>query len=849
MKYDSVPYQLTLESIPDPSIVCDNQGNIVAANREFEKTFGWELHEIQGKLLEFLLQQVNIFEENVTDLSLDKNVITQREAQQATKSGQVLDVRVSVSILRDSSGGITGALIILRNLTEQREKERLLRASEQRLLAAFDASPVPIITYDMAGLVTYINPAFEITFGWSRDELLGNIIDFVPEERLLEYAESSQHLLTHDQIVAMDTQRFKKDGHRLDINLNSALFRDHNQTPIGSVEILQDITHRKHKERLLRASEQRLLAAFDASPVPIITYDMAGLVTYINPAFEITFGWSRDELLGNIIDFVPEERLLEYAESSQHLLTHDQIVAMDTQRFKKDGHRLDINLNSALFRDHNQTPIGSVEILQDITHRKHLEHTLQQAKDSAERANRAKSIFLANMSHEIRTPMNAILGYAQIMMRDSDLQAQWHQKLSIINQSGEHLLGLIDDILELSKIESGQLSLNLRHFDLHTLIYDLGDLFTLETDSKQLQLIVEIMPKVPQFIYADDGKIRQILINLLSNAIKFTDSGSVSLSARVLDSQSTQQQLEFKISDTGEGIPLAQQQHIFEYFQQANTAKERGGAGLGLAISREYARLMGGDVQVESKIGSGSTFRFTCLIERGQEQRALTGRSKKSPLGLAPNQGSIRVLIVDDEPSNRDVLLQLLQPLGLTLQEARNGVECIEQFTAWDPHLILLDLVLPDISGSEVAKRIRELPGGQDVIIIIVSASGHHSEYSQAGPSYTNGFLSKPFRYTELIELIESHLEISFKYSEINDPNPAITTISSAQSQVPIPKDLLEKLEKATLLGQINEIDKLITLVEELDTDVAHNLRELASKFNYPSIRDYISKIINGDDQ
>ena len=717
MQHDSDSYQLTLESIPDPCIIYDNQANVVAVNQAFEEVFGWSINEIRGKPLAIQLSETKEADGKSNNSESSGGAISRNESQWKMKNGQILDVRQSISLLENPSGEPIGRLIILQNITDQKEKE-------QRLLA----------------------------------------------------------------------------------------------------------------------SEQRLLAAFDASPVPIITYDLNGLVTYVNPAFEATFGWEKDELMGQLVDFVPEERLLEYAESSQHLLMHDQIVALDTQRFRKDGNRLDINLNSALFRDHEQNPIGSVEILQDITQRKQFENTLQQAKNAAERANRAKSIFLANMSHEIRTPMNAILGYAQIMLRDSSLQTRWKDQLSIINQSGEHLLGLIDDILELSKIESGQLSLNPRDFDLHTLVSDLGSLFILEAEHKQLQLIVEPLRNLPQFVYADDGKIRQILINLLSNAIKFTDTGTVSLSVKILDGHSATQQLEFIISDSGEGIPLQQQQHIFEYFQQANTAKERGGAGLGLAISREYARLMGGDIRVESKVGIGSTFRFDCPVKHGQKHLASTERTEREAQTLAKLQADIRILIVDDEPSNRDVILQLLLPLGLSVQEAKNGIECLENFTIWSPDIILLDLVLPDLNGGEVARRIRELPSGQDVIIIVVSASGSHSEYFQSAMAHCDGFLSKPFRYEDLIKVISSHSGINITYGEkddLNQLNVATSTLSQLRDDT-VPRDLLTKLESAAFLGQINKLEKLIAQVEEINTAVARDLRVLANEYNYPGIRDYL---------
>ncbi|MCL1465209.1 hybrid sensor histidine kinase/response regulator [Argonema galeatum] len=393
---------------------------------------------------------------------------------------------------------------------------------------------------------------------------------------------------------------------------------------------------------------------------------------------------------------------------------------------------------------------------------------LQKAKSAADAANQAKSEFLANMSHELRTPLNAILGFAQLMNSAGSLTLEQEQNLGIISRSGEHLLRLINQVLELSKIEAGRITLNEENFDLYCLLEDLEDMFRLKAEDKDLQLIFERSPTVPQYLRTDEVKLRQVLINLLNNAIKFTDFGGVSL--KVKSKKADFFLFTFEVEDTGPGIAPEELNNLFKAFVQTKTGKtSHQGTGLGLAISRQFVKLMKGEITVSSEVGKGTIFKFDIAIAQVDATDIKSKQSPRRVIALEPNQPSYRILIVDDRWENRHLLYKMLQPLGFDLQEASNGLEAIEIWSSWRPHLIWMDMRMPVMDGYEATKHIKTHTKGQATAIIALTASVFEEEKAVVLSAGCDDFLRKPFREADIFEVMHKHLGVHYIYDEPTD--------------------------------------------------------------------------------
>lgn len=323
----------------------------------------------------------------------------------------------------------------------------------------------------------------------------------------------------------------------------------------------------------------------------------------------------------------------------------------------------------------------------------------------AQEANRAKSVFIANMSHELRSPLNAVIGFSQVMLRTKNLPPEQYENIAIIYRSGEYLLNLINNILDLSKIEAGKITLNHNNFDLHRLLHDLEDMLHLRAENKGLELKFVVPDNLPHYIKTDELKLRQVLINLISNGIKFTEQGQVSLQVDWQKGQyDNEYLLKFIVSDTGVGIAPKELKELFIAFSQTQAGKNsQEGSGLGLAISREFVRLMGGDIEVKSQLGQGTTFEFYVYVQAGVATE-IQPQEKRRVLALAPNQDTYKILVVDDKDYNRQLLFKLLQPMGFEMREASNGKEAIAIWEEWQPHLIWMDMRMPVMDGYDATR-------------------------------------------------------------------------------------------------------------------------------------------------
>lgn len=400
-------------------------------------------------------------------------------------------------------------------------------------------------------------------------------------------------------------------------------------------------------------------------------------------------------------------------------------------------------------------------------HRFHLEELVEQrtaelalAKEAAEAANRSKTAFLANMSHELRTPLNAILGFAQLMERDPVLDARHHQELQTINRSGRHLLALINDVLEIARIEAGRTTVQNKAFDLSDMLRVVEDMMRLRAKAKGLAFVVEQHGELPFSVVGDAQHLRQVLINLLGNAVKFTGQGSVTLRLTALDDR-----VRFEVADTGLGIAPDEQQCIFQAFYQTDIGAALGeGAGLGLTISREFVRLMGGEISLESHLGQGSVFSFSLPLPATELVEA--GMPHARVLGLQAGQTPVRILVAEDAADSRDLIVRLLESVGFEVRAVENGERAVDSFKTWHPHFIWMDIRMPVMDGYEATRQIRALPGGDGVKIVALTASVFQERLGDILEAGCDDILSKPFEEEHLFRVMAQLLNLQYRYAE-----------------------------------------------------------------------------------
>ncbi len=478
---------------------------------------------------------------------------------------------------------------------------------------------------------------------------------------------------------------------------------------------------------------------------------------------------------------------------------------------------------------------------------------LTKEKEAAQKANQAKSTFLANMSHELRSPLNAILGFSQIINRDQNLPRDVHKNMGIIMRSSEHLLALINQVLDLSKIEAGRTTLDNTDFDLPRLLHDLEDMFSFKADKKQLQLIFDYPATLPQYIRTDQVKLRQVLINLLNNALKFTDEGGVRCQVSSITHQpntitSASETLKtgkllFTISDTGPGILPDDLDKLFEAFTQTETGHQaQEGTGLGLPISRKFIQLMGGDISVTSKVGYGTQFKFNIQVQQVDTLKSISKKQPSPIIGLEPDQPHYRILVVDDKWINRQLLIKLLSPLAFELREAENGQEAIDIWQTFDPHLIWMDMRMPVLDGFEATKRIKATTKGQATAIIALTASSFEEERAIILSAGCDDFVRKPFRNSEPFAMMSKHIGVKYVYqnskpqSDQIDPEQAIplATLSTQLSQL-LPT-LRNQLTEGVELSDLEKIDNTIANIRPYNQELARVLTKLVNSFEYTKI-------------
>jgi signal transduction histidine kinase/DNA-binding response OmpR family regulator len=464
---------------------------------------------------------------------------------------------------------------------------------------------------------------------------------------------------------------------------------------------------------------------------------------------------------------------------------------------------------------------------------------LVEARDQALAANRAKGIFLANMSHELRTPLNAILGFSGLL-RENAVTEQQSQDLDVINRSGEHLLNVINDVLDVAKIDSGRVEIANNPVNLPELLRDVTDLMLIHARAKGLELRVEERAEIPKFIRGDSEKLRQVLINLLGNALKYTNTGTVTLRLFAKDVELDRVWLKLEVEDTGIGITPEEQERIFEAFVQVGKPNQKG-TGLGLTITRRFVELMGGTIQLESTPGKGSRFWIELSVERMADPEIVPSTaSEERIVGLKPGQPGYRILIVEDEKENWMLLQRMLQNAGFTVRVAEDGARAVEMFQSWRPHFVWMDFRMPVMDGAEATRRIRALPGGTEVKIAAVTASAFASERESVLAAGVDDFVRKPYRATEIFNCLERHLGVEYRVGSTGLPlNQELARLQPEELRI-LPRELRTELAEALVRLDTKGITQIIKRVEERNTALASTLAAWAGRFAYSEILDTI---------
>ena len=626
----------------------------------------------------------------------------------------------------------------------------------------------------------------------------------------------------------------------------------------------------------VKERESRLTQFINAMPIAVTVHDTAGQITYANQtAHQLTaiptIAEANTEKLAETYQLYLAGTNQLYPTAQMPIMRSlaGETVKVDDMELHRPDKIVSLEVSSTPIVDETGKINYAIATFADITDHKQAEklladynRTLEQqvsdrtlelqreiierkrAEDAAQAANQAKSTFLANMSHELRTPLNAILGFSQLMNRSSNLLPEQQENLGIITRSGEHLLALINQVLDLSKIEAGRATINPTNFDLYRLLNDLEYMFQLQVQSKGLQLVFERMPDVPQYVQTDDIKLRQVLINLLANAVKFTSKGGICVRIKTEREPGT---IDFEIEDTGAGIDADELENLFEAFVQTKTGQQsQQGTGLGLTIARSFVQLMGGEMSVNSAAGRGTIFKFDIKINLVATANCTPQQPTSRVIAIAPNQPKYRILIADDAWDSRQFLVKLLSPFGFEIYEACNGIEVIESWEKNSPHLIFMDLRMPKMDGYEASKGIKTTTKGQSTAIVAVTASSFDEEKAVIISAGCDNFIRKPFREENIFDAMQKLIGVQFIWEPLT-PTPVVSetdvNVLTKAAFASLPAELVANSYQAISNLDIEVMQKKISQIGELNQPLAEAIATCMKNFQYEQLLDLMQPL------
>ncbi|MEG3986143.1 PAS domain S-box protein [Microcoleus sp. S28C3] len=876
-------------SSPNPiTITRLKDGRYLEINEAFCQTIGYSAAEI----IDRTALDLNLWESIQARAELFKMLEEQKfvrnyEFDLRTKSGVLKTGLLSAEIIEIH--GETCVISVIQDISDRKLAEEKLRAVAASLAAAQRIARVGNWECDFSANTTTWSEELSRIFGLDSTQAAPTLTEFSqyvhPDDRqkwqtTIDTAIASgqsysleYRILRPEPKIAADNcpSQISEAGFIRYIEARGEVVVNQQGQVTKLFTTLMDITPRKLAEIALTESEEKYRHLVETSQDIIWSCNAEGHITFVNQAVKQIYGYEPEEMLGcSFSDFLAPGEIDWKWELQQRLLTGKTVFQYENIVLAKDGRQIDVNTKAIARMDAEGNIIGTTGTASDITERKQAGIALQKAKEEADRANRAKSEFLSNMSHELRTPLNAILGFSQLLARDAALGADQKQYLGIISRSGEHLLELINNILQMSKIEVGLVTVNNSTFDLHKMLKNTEDMLKLQAEKKGLQLIFDSTPDLPQYVETDESKLRQVLINVVVNAIKFTAEGGVNLRIKheLLENKNHEQMpiinnccLLFEVEDTGWGISVAEMDNLFKPFAQTESGKKaQEGTGLGLPISKQFLELMGGKITVTSSVGRGSIFRFDVKVSLPNPVEIQVAQTARRVVSLKPGQPEYRILAVDDRLESRLLLVRMLTSLGFAVQDAENGVQAVEMWSSWEPHLIWMDMRMPVMDGYEATKQIKAHLKGQATVIIALTASAFDEERSLILSAGCDDFVAKPFREQVILEKMAKYLGVSYVYDREASPSSdavesgevsAVTETANfpftlnASFFEAMPAEWVDELYAAADAVDNEEIFRLLLLIPPIHGDFCRAIADLVKNFRCDQIIDLIEEFRN----
>jgi len=745
-----------VQTIPDLIWLKDNDGVYLQCNTMFEHFFGARETDIMGKT------DYDFIDKDLADFFRDHD----RKAMAAGKptaneewitfadDGHRAYLDTIKAPLYDSLGTLIGVMGIGRDISEHKKAEDALKASEEKYRTIFENVQDVFYQITLSGIINEISPSIKNFAELSREEIIGtSVYNFYnkPEER----AFFLDAIMKNGEIRDYEIEFKTKTGKIKSVSVNASLIFDAEAKPSHIDGALRDVTNHK------RAEEEISMLAYSLKSISecVCITDLDDKILFVNESFSKTYGYDINELIGNQISIV-------HSKNNVQEIVHKILPATINGGWKgqlfnkrKDGSEFPIRLSTSVIKDKNGKSIGLISVAKDITEHKKAEKELIEAKNKAEESDRLKSAFLANMSHEIRTPMNGILGFAGLLKEPMLSGEEQMEYIDIIEQSGNRMLNIINDIVSISKVESGQMEVSIKETNINEQIEYIYTFFRPEAEKNGIKLNVKnSLPSKKTIIKSDREKIYAILTNLVKNALKFTQTGTIEFGYSP-KTKGESSELEFYVKDTGIGINPEHQNFIFERFRQSNDSLNRNyeGAGLGLAISKAYVEMLGGRIWVESVEGKGSTFYFTIPVNTEPEERIVVENIIKADVEESQMK-KLKILIVEDEEVNLKLITVTVKKFCNKILKAKTGIEAVEACrNNPDIDLIFMDIKMPEMDGYEATRKIRQF--NTEVIIIAQTAFALIGDREKALAAGCNDYISKPIRKDKLKELIQQYFK------------------------------------------------------------------------------------------